>query len=156
MSLETWKQEFYPVSAEEAVVDAITAVDHSIKKWEGLRPNTLANHQICTSASNRRIGEFTSLHDIDSHFIIAAETCALCVLNEYRCDGKYYGCDMCPIVEVTGRPCDGSFYDDDDEEDVSPWNIWLLTADPEPMIALLYQTRDGIINPENIQRDESI
>lgn len=44
MSLETWKQEFYPVSAEEAVVDAIAAVNHSIKKWEGLRPNTLANH----------------------------------------------------------------------------------------------------------------
>lgn len=35
MSLETWKAEYYPISARETKQAQATA--HSFKKWEGLR-----------------------------------------------------------------------------------------------------------------------
>lgn len=42
MSLETWKEEFYKIPAEECIKEQ--ALDHSITKWEGLRPENLQKH----------------------------------------------------------------------------------------------------------------
>lgn len=39
MSLETWKEEFYPIPADE--VPESQALAHSLRKWEGLRKENL-------------------------------------------------------------------------------------------------------------------
>lgn len=158
MSLETWKQEFYPVAAEHAAVDELSAIDHSIAKWTGMRPDNLARHATTSSASNLRI---VNVNDpvSDDCLIVASDSCALCVLNDRRCGDKYYGCDKCPIVEATGDGCDGGYYDyDRDEDDPTPWDTWLSTGNPEPMIQLLETTRQYFLDklPEQEYNDEPI
>lgn len=51
MSIQSWIDEFYPVTAEECLPD--DALEHSIKKWEGLQPDALERHGLlldCTTA----------------------------------------------------------------------------------------------------------
>jgi len=44
MSLKTWKEEFYPVEAEDAASNPIEATKHSIQKWKGAMAESLEKH----------------------------------------------------------------------------------------------------------------
>ena len=50
MSLESWKNEFYPVSAGALAatpgVTDLQMVDHAIRKFEGLRLENLTKHDV--------------------------------------------------------------------------------------------------------------
>lgn len=112
MSIETWKAEFLPVPAEE--VPEEEAVAHSLRKWKGLRPENLAEHDLI--ATPRYILDQEGREECVSR-------CALC---------KHYDCIACPLAQTLGDSCVGG--------SKSPWYIWFDDRDPEPMIQALEET----------------
>jgi hypothetical protein len=125
MSMQTWIDEFYPITAEEAARgSAKDATVHSIRKWEGLRPSALAKHG-CTLIEN-------TLYDVDDRrLVIASNSCALCV--------KFYStktyCRRCPLAKARdGTPCDKHMLG----ERIAPYfELTESPNGPEPMIAWL-------------------
>lgn len=127
MSIETWKRQFYPVEAETAAKQgAKAATIHSIRKWEGLRPDVLEKHGVSAAGS-------TLADDQGSPgFAINGETCALCVAFLGR-DGN--DCKRCPLYKARDkRRCDIAMIGHEVE---SPYCAWIDHSDPEPMIAWL-------------------
>ena len=127
MTMQTWIDEFYPITAEEAARgSAKDATVHSIRKWEGLRHSALAKHG-CTLIEN-------TLTDVDNRrLVIASNSCALCV--------KFYStktyCLRCPLAIVRdGTSCDRRMLG----ERIAPYTYFELTESPngpERMIAWL-------------------
>ena len=120
MSIETWKAEFYPVPASE--VPAEDALQHSLRKWIGLREENRSKHA-CFVPDCRVIADGRKEFDINS------SSCALCV--SYYTPKDYYKCSSCPIVKLTGESCDSNKQ--------SPWWAWTASEAPEPMIAVLQE-----------------
>ena len=134
MSLETWKKEFYPVEADspEAQASARAAIEHSLRKWRGLRPEALLKHEVRLEGPyNKEVVDDCADAEDESQFI-SSRSCALCI----RFDDADGNCDGCPIVKVSGMACD---LKDEDERgpDASAWEMYIYYADPEPMIAQL-------------------
>ena len=48
MSIESWKEEFYPISAYEVAQndDDLGMVNHCLQKWEGLKKSNCKNKPI--------------------------------------------------------------------------------------------------------------
>jgi len=123
VSLETWKEEYYPVPA--SAVSREDALDHSIRKWEGLRPENLKRHGLRRAEITRRtIVEKDSLEGLD----IDAGSCALC--HHYEESGK---CPECPLYLVRGARCDTWVR----ESALSPYQSWMRTGSPVAMLELL-------------------
>lgn len=117
MSLESWKEEFYPVPANE--VSEADAVKHSRRKWIGLRPENLIHHKVWMHDSK--------LTGKDGTLEINSESCALC---HHYLDPT---CKECPLRKLLGRPCDivGK-----------PYEVFFRRYDPELMITALEQIGD--------------
>ena len=113
MSLETWKKEFYFVDAR--VVPVEQAVQHSLRKWIGLRSENLEKHGLCIDGKR--------IYGDDGRLFISESSCALCryYIEDYCC--------QCPLYAVLGRPCDSS--------SSSPYQQFVLNGNPEPMIEAL-------------------
>lgn len=138
MSLETWKAEFYPVPASSftAETSTIDLVEHSLRKWIGLREENLRKHGISTNRWYREIACTESVNDPPLQ--IDSTTCALCVVAEEKHKKEDYAapsmCKHCILTKLrNGLQCDEVHI----LESASPWSIWLRSADPEPMIKLL-------------------
>ena len=121
MSLKTWIKEFYPVRAEK--VSKQDALDHSIKKWEGLKKKNLLKHQLSSGPDNHA---YITDRAGGSSFI-DSDTCALC--HHYLGEGYDYPCEKCPIVKVNKRSCN------------SEYDYFCGTGNPVPMLRLLIQTQ---------------
>lgn len=101
MSIETWKEEFYPVTAEAVNAGGSASVgeliEHSLRKWRGATYTNLERHGLGRGASELDcdvIYEFGGkTFSFDSH------SCALC---ERFIDA---GCSGCPLVDENGRNC---------------------------------------------------
>lgn len=127
MSLATWKAQYYPVPAQDCPKEQ--ALEHSRRKWIGLRKENLEKHGLCYGQHIGAIyaeGNASKL-DIDGH------TCALCAV---------YGptdedCGGCPLFLARGVRCDESH--GNDAAQLSPFHAFVDgdKADPEPMIALI-------------------
>lgn len=139
MSIESWKAEFYPVEASN--VPSERAVEHSLRKWIGLRSENLAKHSV------RKVTSI--IHDsFGGHLTVSAMSCALCKYwytpinntpldedeNDYR-----FRCARCPLaLSREGVPCDRRLSD----ERSSPWHTFTHSGNPEPMIAALLKAKD--------------
>ena len=122
MSLKTWKEEFYPVDAgsPEAQVSTRAAVEHSLRKWRGLRPEALLKHEVRLEGPyNKEVVGYVDCRRESQ--VISGFSCALCL--------KFH-CDDCPLVGVSGLACD---------DKGSAWDAYIGQAEPEPMIAQLEQ-----------------
>lgn len=119
MSIETWKVEFYPVPASE--VAAEDALQHSLRKWIGLREENLSKHACETNFRSVSSGQGERLR-------IDGKSCALCLLSYKEMEP---GCEECPIVKLTGMSCDS--------DKQSPWWAWTNGEGPEAMIAVLQE-----------------
>ena len=122
MSLNTWKEEFYPVKADDKKAQRswMSAVKHSLQKWKGLRAENLKKHE-CYAPR------------VDS------ESCALC-----RRVSMIHGsiiCQACPLFRHLGNPCDSG--------GMAPFMKFIYDDDPEPMIKALEETqrklRSGVL-----------
>jgi hypothetical protein len=126
MSLATWKSEFYPVEAKD--VPEADALDHSIRKWEGLTTENIVKHHMTVGYGriiSSRGGEFT----------IDGESCALCAVYFSETNK----CRPCPLVSVRGVSCDN----EGEGEDNSPFNHFLEYNDPIPMLNLLKKAKEA-------------
>lgn len=131
MSLETWKQEFYPVGAGEAALvfdkdtphGKLALIDHAIKKWEGLRPEALQEHGL---ASGPKAVWDTTGSGVELQ--IDASTCSLCTAYGSPRDR----CARCPLKDCS--------------QEFSSWtgSARLGDGNPEPMLALLNRVRKEI------------
>ncbi len=129
MSLSSWKKEFYKGRIKQAAKDPLAAVEHSLKKWKGLRAKNIAAHKVEISH-----GDVFNPVTCNS-FSIDADSCALCQMCKYDDGYSRINCSKCPIVQVTGKVCDGS------QATPSPYGVWVKEGNPEPMIAVLKQVR---------------
>lgn len=118
MTLKTWKKEFYPKAPTKKMTTR-EAIEHSIKKWEGLRPENLEKHGM--RISSHRIED--ELDDLD----INADSCALC--KKFYFD---FECVECPLYQQLGKRCDANSR--------SPYQIWRDKDNPVPMIKALKRT----------------
>ena len=91
MSIETWKKEFYPRSAASRMSKK-SAIEHSIKKWEGLLSENLKKHEVVIDVCG-------DVHDDEISFEISDQSCALCQKYMHKC------CVKCPLYEKLGFEC---------------------------------------------------
>jgi hypothetical protein len=122
MSLQSWKEEFYPVDANsEQAREAPVA--HSLLKWEGLTERNLGKHSVRRDARN--------IADEKEYLFIDSESCALCKVHLHLSSTN---CEACPIVRYRGEPCDtlGGEY-----------GTWSAASDPRPMINLLRAVKEA-------------
>ena len=127
MSLQTWEEEFYPEPAEAAAKRGeAVAVEHSLRKWEGLKEENLARHGLLESSHS--ISEAKT----DQHLEISSVTCALCLMTGVSCR-------PCPLYKARGgSACDRRRFD----EVKAPWYAWTDDRDPEPMIFWLTKAKE--------------
>lgn len=125
MSLQSWRDEFYPTEAVDC--PANEAIAHSLRKWIGLRVENRRRHEV-------RCDEATShLVDGAARFPVNSTTCALCA-SHYDDSADDAPCAGCPLaVSRDGYSCDTKAND----ERQSPWAAWFDHENPEPMIAAL-------------------
>jgi len=79
MGIATWKKEFYPPISK---VTRANAIDHSLKKWIGLREENLKRHDL-------KLSNFTVYGTNGNSFCIDETTCSLCRINDsdcYKCE----------------------------------------------------------------------
>ena len=115
MSLQSWKKEFYPTEASD-IDNTLDAIEHSITKWKGLLPENLSKHGL-------EVDDGSIWDSNKGYMVISAGTCALCQLFIER------DCPDCPLKNYLGKRCD--------EGDDSPYIIFSLSNNPQPMIEAL-------------------
>lgn len=137
MSYETWKAEFYPETAE-AIVDRgaspIELIEHSIRKWEGLKPENLSKHDVI-----HRNGK---LYDDSDPFLDALRidfsSCSLC--QRFL---KNSICSACPLHQSRGHiDCD----EPKEDERLAPYYDFVDEGDPLPMIAELHAAKEFCVS----------
>jgi len=145
MSLQTWKEEFYPINAQElAEGSELDAARHSLKKWEGLRQEALERHGVFLRSVNPSVMAVT---DPVESLSIDFSSCSLC--QKYPSD-----CDPCSLfIERGGVECDserydGDRYENDEPETISPFKALTKHLTPEPMIIWLQRTVDTLERQE--------
>lgn len=125
MSLDSWKAQYYKVGASRACSSARAAIEHSVRKWEGLRESALEAHGLKWRGC--------VITDYQDSFYVSNNTCALCVryLNDEVDDA--HECLTCPLYILRGCKC----FALRENETVDPYTAFTLKADPEPMIRWL-------------------
>ncbi len=109
MSLETWKQEFYPIPAEtfnNGNYSQEEIFEHSIQKWTGLLSENIAKHGV--HLDNSYFGSWMVVGDdyddkTGNRVPITSESCSCCAAY-YTSDSE---CDNCPLYEI-GYGCSHS------------------------------------------------
>ena len=135
MSLKTWTEEYYPVKAgklEKSGASDLELVDHSLRKWEGVKLVNLKRH-----------GLVREYHVIEEEgtggsalFAIGFNSCTLCKRFE---DSD--GCTMCPITEATKQTCCEPLGD-------SPYDAFTGFGRVGPMLKVLRKARRWCVREE--------
>ena len=118
MSFASWKEEFYPVSADECSHDQ--ALEHSILKWTGLLPENLEKHGMV------RLDNCIESLSRDGWLLIDGGSCALCWYHHSSKNGCWTFGDPCPIMSVTGKTCEADYKKFVEEGQVTPMLSLLL------------------------------
>lgn len=130
MSLQSWKDEFYPKEPTKRMTK-IAALRHSIQKWTGLLPKNLEKHGVSLNGTWLNV-------NLEGGMLIDASSCALCVKflsRKYNAELK--GCAACPLAQFLGNECDKLGKD-------RPYNRFVLEHDPKPMLRALKATLKNV------------
>lgn len=135
MSLKTWKEEFYKTPAES--VSPEDALDHSLNKWIGLRPENMKRYDVEYDGS----GLVDSKQGARESLIINFESCALCqvFMGEEIEETALNECSRCPLYIANGYVSCDDYTDDGKTSKYHSFTNHSFTSerDPEPMIALI-------------------
>ena len=129
MSMKTWMKKYYPVPAKS--VRQADALDHSIRKWQGLQSSALKAHGVRVDDST-----FTRITDGTQYLSIDGETCALCVTYLKR----HRDCNKCPLaIARNGISCSDVL----EPEEKSPYASFsdAIKTDAKPMLAWLRKAK---------------
>ena len=138
MSVESWAVEFYPVPASEAAENDKEALNHSERKWIGLRKENLKKHKVIVHSWQRTVVDESPI-PIKKTMSLTSASCALCIRHDRN------DCVSCPLYEVRGVACDSSASaDNQDIADVIPYFAMMDDNDPEPMINLIQEAKKRI------------
>lgn len=125
MSLQTWKEEFYPTNARST--EALNApIEHSLRKWKGLTQENMDKHNVRISDRGHWIEDGHETLDLDS------DSCSLCqmaILSRLFMPENM--CEHCEINKHLNEVCNIAY------------NEWCNTRDPTIMISLLTRTLDA-------------
>lgn len=131
MSISSWKEEFYTPVENVPKGDEVAALEQSLAKFKGLRPEAMAKHGVArvTIKSER----FARIEDQEQDtFSVDGSTCSLCDQYYVRWADRppaQDGCEKCPLyAELKGHSCDGLGL---------PFDLWYYEDNPEPMIEVL-------------------
>lgn len=128
MSLKKWKEKFYPIPAEETPKEK--AIEHSLNKWKGLR--------VLEEFDLKKDGRCIIENNEEDLLMIDATSCALCYWYTNENDFKISCCETCPLYLIREIACDEQLDSGGkSNNDESPYQIWKIDEDPEPMITLL-------------------
>lgn len=145
MSLETWKDEFYPIAADRVARDPLSAIAHSLRKWFGLRPDALKKHHL----TRRMFG--TIIHR-NATLSIDDRTCALCVIYKNQNEYGAAACTKCPLaIARGGTPCD-RVAPAELRQGKSPYAAFIKDGNVEPMIAALTAALMMVIQTTKVKR----
>jgi hypothetical protein len=134
MSLQSWKDEFFPKPVEETTVEE--ALDHSIRKWQGLQEDALRRH-----VAFGPVGFAGNMTFDDGQFDTAGSNCALCF--HFNRPSSYDKCGKCPLAAArNGVPCDEGSPSDANN---APWVEWTNNDDAKPMLAWLNYTKRKVL-----------
>ena len=124
-----WLAKYYPEPASEAAKRSwVDALEHSIRKWTGLRKKALGPQFWIDRAGDLMCG-------IEPVLEVSTKTCAMCQRAEA---GGRLECSRCPLALARGGVhCDRNARG----EDLSPYAAFTEHRDPEPMLALLRSAR---------------
>lgn len=129
--------ELGPKSKEQKAQE-ISALKHSIRKWEGLRPETLREYKVAYSTSGF---SYVFPKDInpeefdprsDPHLSIDATSCALCALKSVICEDCSIGGYLASTEEME--------IPQDELNCLKQFREMTKDKNPEPMISLLNET----------------
>ena len=143
MSFESWKEEFYPMPAEE--VRPERALEHSLQKWKGLRPENLKKHGVVYDKIRQAVLDpdhpEADHPEGEDRLCIDGDSCALCVHNHDTDDTL---CESCPFYKARGNvACDSARKDEDiDQYEFVPYFAMTKRSNPEPMIRWLTLAQD--------------
>ena len=100
------------------------AIEHSIKKWEGLLPENLKRHEVAIDVCG-------DIHDDEINFEMCDESCALCqkYVHEF--------CVKCPLYKKLGFGCGRGTIKDGDG-----WKSYMEEGSPELMLKNLRSLLD--------------
>lgn len=126
--------ELGPMSKEQKAQE-ISALKHSIRKWEGLRPETLEEYGVYFTAKGSSIfitpeESKDYIPPAEARLYINSTSCALCMLKATRCSN-------CSIV---GMRYDGTELPEDEFTCEPEFAKMVRNKNPEPMISLLNET----------------
>lgn len=150
MSIASWRRAYYPVEARDTAPS--DALEHSIRKWQGLDRFWLLFHSL------RRDGDL--VHGWYHQFDVTAETCALChhyqddtPTRDVSCGIETY-CTRCPLAIARGGvPCDRQML----HETISPYDAFVERGDHDPMLSwLLRVARETALNAAAGHADDAV
>ena len=139
MSMASWCKVFYPETVEcVGRWTNRTALEHSLKKWIGLRSEHLKAHALYLVDAGRHT-ELHSERPFDEPLDLTGSSCALCEMHDSDCG-------LCPIAMVA-MEADGS-----DELCHAEYRHFVDTHNPEPMIKLLRKARSWLRVNKRVRR----
>lgn len=131
MSLEIWKAKYYPAPAAE--VSKEDALEHSIRKWQGLKATILKRHGLKYKWTSKSIVDAQG-----NKLIISISSCALC-LHFAKGPGS---CPECPLaIARSGVSCDYTTNEELLSKKYNPWQEWILNNNHLPMLNWLLKLR---------------
>lgn len=148
-SMESWKEEFYPVTAEEMKdrfdsrsATAADLIKHCIRKWVGARGSNLVRHGLSKVSDDSFLTEGAAEAEEEECFDFDSGSCALCVAYQSQ-SVRYHSCEDCPLyVSRDHVSCTSK----SDSEDISPYDEFIDNNDPEPMIEALEDALSWVNN----------
>lgn len=151
MSLKTWLEEFYPISAKDAPKGQAAA--HSLRKWQGLLPENLAKHgvdHVDTTLGAHLVGvpgwHTTRAEEADRKpFAFSGNTCALCFqYQDDAADTDYGFCCGCPLYQISGSSCAHSG---------SPYERYVESGTEKARLSALHDMLDCLEKAVHIEND---
>lgn len=142
MSLRTWLNEFYPISAADVPIEM--ALAHSIRKWEGLQPHNMERHGVCLTDNHEVTNIQPVAEEEPAYLSINSSSCALCC---HHAGSACLGCPLVLVLNGHGR-CDYG--------PGSPWGKFASRHDADTMLRTLRSAMEamlvlGLTPPQTIE-----
>ena len=124
--------------SREQKAQEISALKHSIRKWEGLRPETLREYKVYYNypGGSYVFPDYIAPEEFDSksdpHLYIDSTSCALCALKAASCEDCSIGSYLASTEEMLAPQ--------DELNCLKQFRKMTRNKDPEPMISLLNET----------------
>ena len=101
MSIRTWQKEYYPTSAQRNCETDLTAIQHSLKKYEGMKSANLKKHDVWLEEGSL-CEPFQKTEMVQSFLVMGNDQCALC--HKHYTLSSSEPCATCPLY-ISGNHC---------------------------------------------------